>query len=604
MPSGTLRRARRAALTAARAFVAPAGIAVVVAIAGLGAWALVAEARVNPLSMISRQIHSPNMLVVLDTSGSLTGVPGGSFDTSTEVGVDCDDGMSCRGGTASGTCHLSHKACSSDAQCRTSTCQLDGMSCASSADCAPQAGQCTQQTCDSRGRNCQYAACFSSGDCPLVTTGNCTVGGASCSPSRTCSSVPRCQYGGANCSLGNNCPAYGMCLNASNQTTSQTCSVDTDCPLKTAGTCAFGGQSCTSVASCSVKLCSDKATTCTADSQCGVCSKGSSSRGTYCLQNSDCTKSGATCKTTSAACSVNNNKCTIPNYTCRIQQATNPCNETNSCVGPANTCTPGPSNGCVAGGASDSCDFSSSGNTTLGMCRITLLKCLKDSDCPNSGDSCGPATSRIVIAKRVLADIVNNNTGIVNFGFMTFYQSLYFPYYQQTSTSTQTSTIYYSRGRLEGRGCFDSNTGPTSTCAIDGVTYTLAATSNSQYIVRGSGGQFVAANWCGVTCNVAGLGTGNYLGSTYSYTLKTGTVSGSPTVRTTYTGKQISSGGKDYRYYDSNPAYYNGGATPPIAVPSCGSTCSAACGARWDTQLAPFLDPTGNTASMESAAKL
>ena len=38
-----------------------------------------AQARVDPLLIISRQIHKPNMLIVLDTSGSLTGVPGGSF---------------------------------------------------------------------------------------------------------------------------------------------------------------------------------------------------------------------------------------------------------------------------------------------------------------------------------------------------------------------------------------------------------------------------------------------------------------------------------------------------------------------------------------------
>src|ERR1051325_11198758 len=63
-----------------------------------------ATARVDPLPIIARQIHRPNMLVVFDTSGSLTGVPGGSFSTSTEVGVDCDDGVNCRGGVAKGLC--------------------------------------------------------------------------------------------------------------------------------------------------------------------------------------------------------------------------------------------------------------------------------------------------------------------------------------------------------------------------------------------------------------------------------------------------------------------------------------------------------------------
>ena len=89
-----------------------------------------AEARVNPLQIISRQIHKPNMLVVLDTSGSLTGVPGGSFTTSSEVGVDCDDGNNCRGGDAIGTCAASGKACSSDSDCRAPTCKLDHSDCA------------------------------------------------------------------------------------------------------------------------------------------------------------------------------------------------------------------------------------------------------------------------------------------------------------------------------------------------------------------------------------------------------------------------------------------------------------------------------------------
>jgi len=561
-----------------------------------------ADARVDPLLIISRQIHQPNMLVVLDTSGSLTGVPGGAFDTSTEVGVDCEDGVNCRGGVAQGTCNQSGKFCTSDAQCRAPTCKVDGTACVANVDCRPQTGQCNQKTCNAQGGNCQYAACFSDPDCPAVTSGNCAATHATCSPSRPCASQPRCQYGSANCSLGTNCAAYGLCLNASNQTTSQTCSVDTDCPLKSSGTCAFGGNTCTSVSSCSVKLCSDRTTTCTADAQCGVCSKGTSSKGNYCTSNSDCKSSGAKCQTSSGGCSVNNNKCNIPNYTCQIQQATNLCRETNACAGPANTCTPGPANPCVTGTAADTCNFANNTTAAIGMCRITLLKCQKDSDCPASGDDCGPATSRVVIAKRVLADIVNNNTGIVNFGFMTFYQSLYFPYYRQTSTGTQSATIYYSRGRLDGRGCFDPKTGPAASCVIDGIAYSLVGANNSQYTIRGNGGQMVAASWCGMTCNIAGLGTGSYQGSTYSYTLKTGTTSGGAAVQTAYTGKQMTLSSVDYRYYDSNPAYYNGGATPPVDVPQCGATCSTKCGARWDTQLAPFLDPSGDPVKAKAMA--
>ena len=63
-----------------------------------------AQARMDPLNMIMRQLHKPNMLILLDTSGSLTGVPGGTFDNSDEVGVDCNDGLMCRGGLSVGIC--------------------------------------------------------------------------------------------------------------------------------------------------------------------------------------------------------------------------------------------------------------------------------------------------------------------------------------------------------------------------------------------------------------------------------------------------------------------------------------------------------------------
>src|SRR5438105_12860881 len=126
-----------------------------------------ADARVDPLLIIARQIHSPNVLVVLDTSGSLTGVPGGTFTTSTEVGVDCEDGLNCRGGVAQGTCYKAAKTCYSDGQCQSSTCKLDGAACLLNSDCAPQAGTCNQKTCNAQGTNCAYAACYADADCPL-----------------------------------------------------------------------------------------------------------------------------------------------------------------------------------------------------------------------------------------------------------------------------------------------------------------------------------------------------------------------------------------------------------------------------------------------------
>jgi len=49
-------------------------------------------------------MNKVNMLVVLDTSGSMTGLPGDTFSSVTEAGVDCDNGEDCRGWGTPGGC--------------------------------------------------------------------------------------------------------------------------------------------------------------------------------------------------------------------------------------------------------------------------------------------------------------------------------------------------------------------------------------------------------------------------------------------------------------------------------------------------------------------
>src|SRR6185295_18220740 len=156
-------------------------------------------ARVDPLNIIKRQIHKPNMLVLLDTSGSLTGVPGGTFDNSDEVGVDCDDGENCRGGVSQGTCATSHKACINDDQCRASTCATGLADCTTTTDCQPIAGSC------STGE-----ACYASADCPSLSTGHCKSTGSSCSASKKCTVQNRCLYNGNTCATDTDC-ATGLC---------------------------------------------------------------------------------------------------------------------------------------------------------------------------------------------------------------------------------------------------------------------------------------------------------------------------------------------------------------------------------------------------------
>ena len=107
----------------------------------------VAKARVNPLVVIERQLHKANMLIVFDTSGSMTGVPGGLFANSTEAGVDCDNGANCRNGGVQGICKVWGRTCLSDADCRQAYCQKDGVTaCSSDSDCPQDPGVCSVPT--------------------------------------------------------------------------------------------------------------------------------------------------------------------------------------------------------------------------------------------------------------------------------------------------------------------------------------------------------------------------------------------------------------------------------------------------------------------------
>jgi hypothetical protein len=557
-----------------------------------------AAGRVNPLLAIKRQIHQPNILIVLDTSGSLTGVPGGTFDNTKEVGVDCDDGANCRQGSRSGTCSISKKTCSQDTDCQTFSCALDGQPCVDSTDCRPTPGTCNQQKCTAAG--CVPVLCATDNDCTGLTSGSCSATGVSCDATHPCASQPKCVVTGAKCALGSSCGTYGQCLDAGGTLTSTFCRTSTDCPLLPTGTCAVGLATCTKNADCLVKLCPDGQTSCLSDADCAVCSSGNSTQGTFCSSAADCTTSGATCRAAAGSCSAGNNRCVLPNAPCSVA-GTEACRETNSCLAPTASCIAGTPNSCVSGNPNDVCGAGTTAGY-IGMCRLSLNICSTNSDCRGTGDSCGPPTSRTVIAKRVLSQVVGEDSGIANFGLMTFYQSGYFPYYKRTNGTPSTQTTVISHGRLQSNGCYDKKTGPTSTCTIGGVTYTIDSSHVASYKIEGSGHQTADSIYCGYFCNVGGK-TGILDGVYYNYTVLTGgTVSNTLTVFPSYTGKDIVSGTTSYHYYDSNPAYYNGGPAPPISVPNCWNTCSASCGGRWDTQLAPFLDPSGNPSAAQSMA--
>ncbi|MBN2559497.1 MAG: hypothetical protein JXQ75_01015 [Phycisphaerae bacterium] len=239
------------------------------------------------------------------------------------------------------------------------------------------------------------------------------------------------------------------------------------------------------------------------------------------------------------------------------------------------------------------------------MCRVAQTVCQRDSDCTTAGDACGPATSRAVIAKRAVAAVVNNNYKMLNFGLMTFYQDGYFPYFLNTSGSTGLITLFVPLHKIANSHCWDNHTGPAQSCRVDGINMTLRDSANSRYRTRTGWNTWVDVDhdWCGHTCDMPGdLGLGHFEGAYYQYT---GTIGGNSTtmiVRPTYEGPNITVDGENYSYYQPLDNYYNGGAAPPFDFPNCGFTCSPTCGARWDTQLAPFLSTADDEATSQAAA--
>ena len=211
---------------------------------------------------------------------------------------------------------------------------------------------------------------------------------------------------------------------------------------------------------------------------------------TLCTQNSDCTKAAL----------------------CRHNDDGILCTSNSQCDD--NTCGWVPNNYCVLDDVSVK---------KIQMCRLGLNMCRNQTDCNAiPGDSCGPATSRLLIAKRVLKQVVQEFHQSVNFGMMTFKQQGYYPYFEVSgSVSYETRPVFLSRAELEFGSCFTPTAGPSASCTIAGTVYTLKATENSRYEVnKGTTSELRNASWgagCGEVCDIAGVGTGIYEGSHYTF---------------------------------------------------------------------------------------
>lgn len=563
--------------------------------------ALPADARVNPLTIIQRQIHKANMLIVLDTSGSMAGVPGGTFYYKTEAGVDCDSGLNCRQAGVMGTCVTSGKSCYADDDCRRGTCSANpAQYCGSDLECKP-----LDYACAVTG-----GACTVDKDCPTLGA-QCSASGDACTPgdasTGNCPAVGKCPVGpNVSCTnFGSSCPATGTCAVDS----TIFCTDNTGCPQQPYGDCRAGGTplgGCSDNSDCPSKMtCLNTDETCSQTTHCPGLQDGHCSiTGAYCTSNGMCFLPGETCVGPTNPCVGPPNPCIRSYTTCNPYTGSNLCQKIdNNCIVPVNNCQPATPSVCTPPlSSSDVCGPSTTGIAgPIRMCRVAQTVCAKNSDCPTSGDSCGPATSRMVIAKRAINSVITSSYDIVNFGFMTFYQKAIdaahgydFPYYQVTSTgSTGMVTEFESKDKLVAAHCWTPTVGPASSCVISGTPMTVRPTQNSRYTINtGTAFVDVEEKFCGDTCPIVGLGTGVYDGSFYQYQSVQGGNSTESLVMPSYTGKNINVSGVNYTYYQALTNYYNGGMPPPFTFTNCETTgvCGAQCGGRWDPSMTPFLD--------------
>lgn len=713
-----------------------------------------AHARVQPVTMIEQQTPKANVLVVLDTSGSMTGVPGGTFGTETEAGIDCDNGSACRGEPLpGGACPAAASGCSTilGTGCPAGTLPggpnfvfngdfrigggpgpgispaagftagvpnvgdgnyawdtsisvqngavnfaggtvqqgpFPGDACLgvpatstwlySNGNSTGGAYKIWEQNITGLKAGANYAlwayisnaivwnapdlptwtfkmngadlgptlvqpnesatgtgdiwqrvqfgfktaagqttgvfslwdhAPGSIGDdaamtqvhlqeCLPVPAGACDQSGTECSSGTPCPSVGRCEKDGTLCTnIGGTCGQIGTCHGVA---PTIYCRDSRDCPHQVGtGSCSISGDACTgwcpSHQKCEItgETCGPYHSPCPKNTTKGYCDNDAMKA---CLSDADC-KAGAVagaCVFPPNRCIGPDNQCSYPYINCTVNTAT-----TNNCIAKANTCNapPAPQPMCVPPGA-----------TVVKMCRLAHTLCSVDTDCKLAGDTCGPATSRAVMAKRVLRRVIEETHGVANYGFMTFTQTGFYPY-AIGAAEANTATIFVSRERLRERGCWNGTASPTAACTVDGRAYLLRGANASRYLVRQSTNDitYVDGAYCGDTCATAS-GTGRFDGAYYTYAATH--VSAGPTSlrpQTSYAGRTKTMDGREYVYYTPNHSFHNGGQPPTdwgFRFNDCAATssCGPRCGASWAPEVTPFLDVTGAAAQTNAVA--
>ncbi|MGO9665471.1 MAG: hypothetical protein ACLP66_19420 [Polyangia bacterium] len=264
------------------------------------------------------------------------------------------------------------------------------------------------------------------------------------------------------------------------------------------------------------------------------------------------------------------------------------CPDTDSgktCRYQAKTCT---SNTDCDSGVGDYCVS----GTPAQMCQKSGLWCDNAGAVCASGDTCVPATSRLMMVKnavrRVVLEHAYDDTAVVKMGQMHTFQgdrsansNNLFAYVKlQGTTSTRTDVKFLPRSELlKGKTgpCYSTSTGPTATCTIDysgggaviaptnayTVNYTLLVGADSRYAIPTGDGQTYTREDCAwSSCNnlyaFPGTGTGIYEGSYYTFNYVWGqpVASGAgsvsqPAYYTTYQGKSFGSAGNYWYLMDA-----------------------------------------------------
>ena len=142
----------------------------------------------------------------------------------------------------------------------------------------------------------------------------------------------------------------------------------------------------------------------------------------YCSHDSDCNGSDHCVSPPLNQCTGTPNVCNLAPGVCNNHTDNNCTATSNTCSAPSNVCNLPPANTCqLPGSATDTCVANSQQTPgPIRMCKSVQTVCSSDSSCP-SGDLCGPATSRTVVAKRAISKVVMNNYDLVNFDLMTFW---------------------------------------------------------------------------------------------------------------------------------------------------------------------------------------